>query len=388
MEVAYIFCDSDSSRVPFFDYDKSLYSFFIARGGKWDKARNEFILDGNISAEQFRGNSGVPFVLIENQSPVPVRVVGFLGRPWEQTAVDNHNQPKVHHPAPALPVLPDKFPKQWEVKLEIELRARKYSRNTRLSYIYYNRLLCQNLQKPPEEIQSDDISHFLAMTEKNMEYSAATMNLAISAIKFFYKSVFKNDIVREQRRPHQDKRLPIVLSKADIKKMLMAEKNLKHRLLLMMVYASGLRVGEVVRLKCQDIDIDRKSIIIRSGKGRKDRYTITSDLVISALTDYYSRYNITNWLFEGADSNTHLNIRSAQYICKHALKEANIAKTASIHSLRHSFATHLLENGTDIRYIQELMGHSSIRTTERYTHVARRKMLAIASPLDTLDKEE
>ncbi|MDR0300683.1 MAG: site-specific integrase [Treponema sp.] len=326
--------------------------------------------------------------MIENQSTVP-KIFGFLDRPWKQTAVDN--QP-VHRPAPVLSGLPDKFPKHWEEKLEIELRARKYSRNTRLSYIYYNRLLCQYLQKSPEEIKSDDISGFLAMTEKNMEYSAATMNIAISAIKFFYKSVYKNDIVREQRRPHQDKRLPVVLSKIEIKKLLMTENNLKHRLLLMMVYASGLRVSEVVRLKRQDIDIARKSIMINSGKGRKDRYTITSDMVINALTDYYSRYsntgNCRDWLFEGADSNTHLNIRSAQYIFKHALKEAKIGKPASIHSLRHSFATHLLENGTDIRYIQELLGHSSIHTTERYTHVARRKMLSIASPLDTLDDGE
>jgi site-specific recombinase XerD len=109
---------------------------------------------------------------------------------------------------------------------------------------------------------------------------------------------------------------------------------------------------------------------------------------INALTDYYSRYNITDWLFCGADPNKHIVIRSAQHIFEHALKEAKIARTASIHCLRHSFATHLLENGTDIRYIQELLGHSSLRTTERYTHVARRKMLAIASPLDTLDDEE
>jgi site-specific recombinase XerD len=386
MEVAYIFREFGRSRVPLFGYDKSLYSFFIARGGRWDKTRSEFIMDGNINAEQLRGNSGVPFVFIENQSPVPIKVFGFLGRPWAQTAVEK--QPRAHRPAPITTVLPDKFPKHWEIKLEIELRARKYSRNTRSSYIYYNRLLCQNLQKPPEEIQSDDISHFLAMLEKNRDYSAATMNIAISAIRFFYKCVLKNDIVREQRRPHQDRRLPIVLSKVDIKKMLMTEKNSKHRLLLMMVYASGLRVSEVVRLKRQDIDFSRKSIFIRAGKGRKDRYTLMSDTVIDTITDYFSQYNITDWLFEGSDSDTHLNIRSAQHIFEHALKRAEIAKTASIHSLRHSFATHLLENGTDIRYIQELLGHSSIRTTERYTHVAHRKMLSIASPLDTLDKEE
>jgi len=156
----------------------------------------------------------------------------------------------------------------------------------------------------------------------------------------------------------------------------------------MMVYASGLRAGEVICLKRQDIDISRKLIKIQSGKGRKDRYTIVSETVINALEDYYSRYDITGWLFSGNDPNKHLVIRSAQHIFERALKRAKIEKAASIHSLRHSFATHLLESGTDIRYIQELMGHASLRTTERYTHIARRKVLSITSPLDTIDNEE
>jgi len=153
-----------------------------------------------------------------------------------------------------------------------------------------------------------------------------------------------------------------------------------------MVYASGLRVSEVVNLKRQDIDISRETIKIRAGKGRKDRYTLVSETVRKDLEEYYIRYNITNWLFSGADPNTHLAKRSAQYIFDHALKKAKIEKAASIHSLRHSFATHLLESGTDIRYIQELLGHASLITTERYTHVARRKVLSITSPLDTIDK--
>jgi len=180
----------------------------------------------------------------------------------------------------------------------------------------------------------------------------------------------------------------VVLSKEEIKKMFLNETNFKHRLLLMMVYASGLRAGEVVSLKRQDIDIARKTINIRSGKGRKDRYTLMSETVINTLAEYYSRYNITKWLFSGADPNKHLVTRSAQHIFERALKRAKIEKAATLHSLRHSFATHLLEGGTDIRYIQELLGHASLLTTERYTHVARRKTLSITSPLDTIDKED
>ena len=168
----------------------------------------------------------------------------------------------------------------------------------------------------------------------------------------------------------------------------MLETNCKHRLLLMMVYASGMRVSEVVSLKCNDVDIFRQTINIREGKGGKDRYSLMSETVIKALAEYYPRYEVTDWLFNGADPGKHLSIRSAQHIFEHALKRAKIQKDATIHSLRHSFATHLLEGGTDIRYIQELLGHSSIFTTERYTHVAKRKVLSIRNPLDNLDKPD
>ena len=391
MEIIYAFMESKRIRIPLFNYDTRLYSFFISRGGVWDKMHSEFFLDGNTNIERMhRAGLGIPVVLVTEQSPVPMRVFGFLERPWEQTVF--YKKPKtectVAVPVPLPPAVSDKFPKHWEIKLETELRARKYSRQTRLNYIYYNRFLCHNLQKFPEEIQSYDIKQFLAAVEKGRDYSAATMNQALSAIKFFYTRVLPKDIIKEQHRPRQDRRLPIILSKEEVKKMFMRENNFKHRLLLMMVYASGLRVAEVVSLKRQDIDIYRKTITIRSGKGRKDRYTLVSETVINALADYYSMYNITNWLFSGADPYKHLVTRTAQHIFEHALKRAKIEKDATIHSLRHSFATHLLEGGTDIRYIQELLGHSSIRTTERYTHVAKRKVLSITSPLDTIDNEE
>jgi len=409
MEIVYIFCESERIRIPLLGYDKRLYQFFASQGGRWNNISNEFVLEKNINVERLCGDfwerfTGVPMVLIKDKTHVP-KVYGFTDRNWGQTSF--YNKPKTEFtvtaarcpvtvPAPAhipvsVPLPPsesDKFPKKWEKKLETEMRAAKYSRQTRKSYAYYNRFLCHNRQKLPEEIQADDIKEFLAVVEKERDYSAATLNLALSAIKFFYSRVLPKDIIKEQHRPRQDKRLPIVLSKDEIKKMFMNENNFKHRLLLMMVYASGLRAGEVVRLKRQDIDISRKVINIRSGKGRKDRCTLVSETVINALEDYYSRYNITDWLFSGAGQNKHLVTRSAQQIFGRALKRAKIDKDATLHSLRHSFATHLLEGGTDIRYIQELLGHASLITTERYTHVARRKKLSIISPLDTIDKED
>jgi site-specific recombinase XerD len=280
------------------------------------------------------------------------------------------------------------FSQDLKKKLETELRSRKYSAKTRIAYIHYNQSLCRWLKKPPQSVIPEDIKRYLAYQETEKQFSASTLNLALSAFKFFYREILKHDIVNEQRRPRQDKRLPIVLSRSEIQAILEAETNPKHHLLLMLVYSSGLRVSEVVNLKRRDIDLKRKAIIITLGKGRKDRYTLLSDQVTKYLAYYYSINDINTWLLPGAIPGQHLSIRSAQSICTQALKKAGIQKAASIHSLRHSFATHLLENGTDIRYIQELLGHVSLRTTERYTHVARRKTLKIISPLDSPQEDD
>jgi len=151
-----------------------------------------------------------------------------------------------------------------------------------------------------------------------------------------------------------------------------------------MVYSSGLRVSEVVTLKRENIDLARRIIHIRLGKGRKDRFTILSEKAADLLIKYCAVNNIKTWLFPGQPSSHHLSIRSAQHIFDNAVNRAEINKKISIHGLRHAFATHLLESGTDIRYIQELLGHTNIRTTERYTHIARRNVLKIQSPLDSM----
>ena len=156
----------------------------------------------------------------------------------------------------------------------------------------------------------------------------------------------------------------------------------------MIAYASGLRVSEVVNLRKENVDFSRKVIRIIGGKGRKDRDTIMSALALETLELYYKQYKITDWLFPGAYPGKHISIRTAQHIFENALKRANIGKKASIHSLRHSFATHLLEGGIDITYIGELLGHKSITTTVRYTQVARRRTLSIKSPLDTIDEAD
>jgi site-specific recombinase XerD len=392
MNVVYFFCGPAAIRVPYYSYDSKLYYLFKAQGASWDALRHEFVIKYDSTTEQFnklsRGlPSGVPGVWVKENTD-EVRTTGFFGRPWED---EEEEKPRVSAKEEVSKEthlierpLPEKLSEHWQKKLETELRSRKYSPCTLRSYIYYNRLLCRTLQKPPEEIRIEDVNVFLAELDKDKEYSASSMNLAISAIKFFYKEVLKNDIIGEKHRPRHDKRFPMVLSKQEIIEILKLEKNPKHRLLLMLAYSSGLRVSEVVALKKEHIDLSRKVIYIVGGKGRKDRCTLLSEKAAAFISEYYDVFNIQTWLFPGQPATHPLTIRSAQKIFDKAIQQAKIDKDISIHSLRHSFATHLLESGTDIRYIQSLLGHASVRTTERYTHIARRSVLSIQSPLDTI----
>jgi site-specific recombinase XerD len=275
------------------------------------------------------------------------------------------------------------FGEEWQARLETEMRSRKYSPSTHAVYVHFNRMLCKKSQKTPDEISPDDVKRFMAGMERG-GHSASTMNLAYSAIKFFFRNVLGKDGIRWQRRPKQDKVLPSVLSKEEIKKILDTEGNPRNRILLMLVCSAGLRVSEAVAVKREHIDIDRRTAYVKAGKGRKDRCTILSEKAIPFLKEYCERYGIQMWLFPGQSTYKPLSIRSAQRIFENAIQKAGIAKKTSIHGLRHTFATHLLENGTDIRYIQALLGHSSVRTTERYARVALRKVLTVKSPLDKI----
>jgi len=375
--------------LPFFDYDQRLFRMLVSvGGGVWDNTRKEFVFRRNEDMMRFsRIASYIPYVQVWENAVNPIRIFGLRQRQWQEipdTRPVKKDAEDTVFKMPAAPPLPDKFPKHRQDQLEAELRSRKYSPKTIRSYIYYNSFLCRTLQKTPEEMRPDDITQFLAIIEKDREYSASSLNLAISAIKFFYSNVMKKEDISEPRRPRHDKRFPMVLSKEEIQKILVLEKNPKHRLLLMLVYSSGLRVSEVVALKREHIDLSRKVIYIKRGKGRKDRCTLLSEKAARFLNEYYAFYGIQTWLFPGQPATRPLTIRSAQHIFDNAVRRAAIPKKLSIHSLRHTFATHLLESGTDIRYIQSLLGHATLRTTERYTHIARRNVLSIQSPLDTI----
>lgn len=199
--------------------------------------------------------------------------------------------------------------------------------------------------------------------------ATSTLNQAINALKFYYGTVLKKKFAYEVKRHRKDKKLPVVLSQDEVAKILTSLDNVKHKALLMLVYSAGLRVGEVVRLKPEDIDDKRMLIHVRGAKGRKDRYTLLSESALKVSREYLNSYKPALWLFPGPDKERYISIRTAQRIFEMACNRAGVKKEVTIHSLRHSFATHLLENGIDLRYIQELLGHKSSKATEIYTHV-------------------
>jgi site-specific recombinase XerD len=269
-----------------------------------------------------------------------------------------------------------------------EMRSRKYSRKTIKSYVYYNRDFLEFCGKAPHEVGERDLRDYLTFLEKRRKYSAAGINLALSALKFFFGILLGKSFVLEKKRPKKDKLLPGVLSRGDVLKVLAAPSYLKHKVLLSLTYSAGLRVSEIVRLKPGDVDRQRGTIHVRRAKGRKDRYTLLSEKALSLLDAYLRERPPGTWLFGGQKPGSHLSVRSAETVFKNACMKAGIDKEVSIHCLRHSFATHLLEGGTDIRYIQELLGHAHTKTTEIYTHVAKRDFLRLKSPLDRMETGE
>jgi site-specific recombinase XerD len=419
MDVVYLFYDNGRIAIPFYDFDPRLFKVMLnGKVGFWDTFLRRYIIQENSPGHAVitRLLRDIPYVEVKPYEDRPIRVYnffeqyitsnshhlldGFINKETSEVAAGLHTKPDTIRRQSDEPEqlddraclicsipIPEPFSPVWREKLITELCSRKYSPRTIASYLHYNRAFCRSVQKKPENVIREDITMYLASLDKKRNLSSSSMNLAISALKFFYHEVLKKNIAQEQHRPRHDKRLPTVLSGSEINKLLDMEKNPKHRLLLMLTYSSGLRVSEVVALKKEHIDVSRKTILIRSGKGQRDRYTLLSDRAAKFIGDYYTMHNIEEWLFPGIPARYHLSIRSAQNIFDKALRNAEIQKDASIHSLRHTFATHLLENGTDIKFIQELLGHSSLKTTQRYTHVARRSLLRIQSPLDSLNED-
>ena len=261
-----------------------------------------------------------------------------------------------------------------------------YSKQTISSYMSALKLFFEFITKNKlSQISNDHIQNYLQFCREEKQYSNSALRQSIAAIRYFYLHILKEpepDALNVKIRKSQ--KLPLVLSKEEIIKLLKVTTNIKHKSILMMIYSAGLRLGEVLNVKLSDIDSDRMKIHIRQGKGKKDRYVFLSQKLLELLKIYFIEYKPTDYLFEGQKKNKY-SPKSVQSIMKQALKKAAIRKPATVHTLRHSFATHLLEDGTDIRYIQQLLGHKKLETTQIYTHITGSAMDKIKSPLDSLD---
>jgi site-specific recombinase XerD len=268
--------------------------------------------------------------------------------------------------------------------LKKELVSRKYSKRTMKLYLHHTWEFLEFSKKNPYDVSNEDIRDYLCHLADVKDASTSTLNIAINALKFYYGAVLKRKFVYGVKRPKKDKKLPVVLSQKEVFRILSLVTNIKHRTILMLIYSGGLRVGEAVKLRVEDIDPERKLIYIKSAKGRKDRYTILSDVALKTAQKYFNLYKPQKWLFLGSRPDKHITTRTVQAIFEDACKNAGITKDVSPHSLRHSFATHLLESGIDLRYIQELLGHKSSKTTEIYTHVSNKDLGKIKSPLDNM----
>lgn len=272
-----------------------------------------------------------------------------------------------------------------ERALEDHLKLKGYSPKTRKAYRNSVTRFLRYCGKSVQDATDEDVRNYMLFLLEVHGCSHSYVNQSVSAIKIYFREVLgRYEMGQTLPRPKKEKTLPQVLSKEEVGRILSSVPNVKHRAILSMVYSSGLRVSEVVRLKVSDIDRERMLLRVVQAKGRKDRYTLLSKTALDLVTKYIDYEEPKGYLFPGAQGESFLSERSVQKIFKTACEKAGVTKEASVHTLRHSFATHLLESGTDIRYIQELLGHASSKTTEIYTHVTNNSIRKIRSPLDDL----
>lgn len=263
------------------------------------------------------------------------------------------------------------------------LQSKRYSPNTITTYSdALKSFLTFCKTKAIKEITNEDVIAYNNDYILKNKFSSSYQNQIVNALKLYFKNIHEKNIdIDKIHRPKREKVLPNVLSKEEVFKIIDLTQNLKHKTLLALLYSAGLRISEALAMKPHDIDSERMLIHIKHAKGKKDRYTLLSEKVLTLLREYYMIYKPKEFLFEGS-SGAQYSSRSAQTILKDAVKRAGINKRVSLHTLRHSFATHLLESGTDLRYIQDLLGHSSPKTTMIYTHVSSTSLKKIKNPFD------
>lgn len=271
-------------------------------------------------------------------------------------------------------------------QMDKDMVLRGMSPRTRESYLYAVRGLAKHYRKSPDTLSEQDIQNYLLYLIEERKLSWSSCNIAVQGLKFFYHTTLRRDrMTFIIPRQHAPSKLPEMLSREEILALFDVAPLPKHRLLLMTAYAAGLRVSELVHLKVTDIDAKRMTIRVEQGKGAKDRYTVLSEQLLIELRQYWKRERPTLWLFPATRTPSQpMNAETAQKVFYRAKLRAGIRKRCGIHSLRHAFATHLLEGGTDIHRIQRLLGHGQLSTTMRYFHLAQNQLMQTPSPLESL----
>ncbi|HYI78204.1 MAG TPA: site-specific integrase [Chryseolinea sp.] len=266
-----------------------------------------------------------------------------------------------------------------------EMQIRNYSPRTVVSYVHCIERMSVYFNSSPELLSVEQIKSYLHYCVTKRRESASTLNQLISAVRILYTDVLQRQWEPlKLKRPRREKQLPVVLSTQEVSHLIGCVINLKHKMILAVAYSAGLRINEVRCLELTDVDSDRMQIRVRNGKGKKDRFTLLSTKTLDQLREYYKVFRPRKYLFEGYRVGEPIHVRTVGHIFNKALKLSGIKKEVSFHTLRHSFATHLLEQGTNLRMIQQLLGHNSLRTTSVYLHLSRFDPAQVVSPFDSL----
>ncbi|MBI4447834.1 tyrosine-type recombinase/integrase [Candidatus Woesearchaeota archaeon] len=265
-------------------------------------------------------------------------------------------------------------------KIAVELKIQGKSPRTISTYAFFNKTFFDYIKKDPAEVNEDDVKEFFAYLLSERNYDPASVALAKSALKFFYDEILKKSITKNIKTPKKQRKLPEVLTKEEVKRLIENAGSLRNKLLIEIMYSSGLRVSECAKLTTKEINIQEKTGLIKKGKGGKDRFFILSEKVIEDLNQYLP--NVKECLFPGKEGKP-ITTRAVQRVIERVAKKSAIKKRVYCHGLRHAFATHLLEEGTDIRLIQELLAHANLQTTQFYTRVSLKQLKKVKSPLDT-----
>jgi integrase/recombinase XerD len=267
-----------------------------------------------------------------------------------------------------------------------DLQIRHYCPTTIRIYLRAMAEFAQHFGNAPDRLGAEHIRQYQLFLIKEKNVSLSTLIQMVCALRFFYTHTLNRKVSIERIPfPRREKKLPLILSREEVKALLEAPRNLRHRTLLAILYGCGLRVAEVTQLKVSDIDSARNVLRVRHGKGRKDRQTLLPAKLLELLRCYWRSQRPTDWLFPSADSTRPISAKAVFLACRKAAQKAGLSKPIHPHSLRHSFATHLLEAGDNLRTIQILLGHANLETTARYLHVADVAVRSTASPLDSLD---